>query len=678
MKDILLIIYLVLELLASLLFLLSIIFIVIQSIKNSYFSYSSSRSILAERLLLEQFSEEVYSNHRRQIYYDLRYFPSKNDNNKEGRVGIDFEVKFQNYFDCEGVWDEKINSQNCQNTIVPNNLCCNTYCCRKTNGHNGEVCDRFNFGDRDFDYFFEENKKVLSNCKYFNKLYDKTFHSQIIFGKNSGLDYGHFMDIYYSQGKNYENPNCPADYIKCGLLDSKNKKRPLCFPKSLYNDTCPENDVIFNSSLNSSDPKYYTFKFTEGRKSFVRNIISEIPPNVHEWRFLAKQGYPHEFYDVPKDEWDRDKERYSVTLRNLNKVLGISEKNENKNYYQKNSLNELKLSDVSEQLSDLKDVLINYPYIDRNQKVTWYSTNYIGFETYDGFKQFRTNFNPTNDRDNPMYEISSNILFPSISSAIVGIFLCILLIVYLIFGIIFSKDFKKKLYYNVSHILREIAVIAYLIIYEILYHYFCLIHYPNLDDMDIEDEYYRVVKLYSERRKQKLLRNGVICLKVCFCLELVNLVLFIILCKCRRNSISHNSSNMPNNGDLRDVQVSIAQSVPDLQDNQDNMQLKENRRVDNTNRSSGLMDQNNIDNKSNSDLIDSEKSTIKIVKGGTQTKLEKFVNKNKSINDLIKECNIDISKVKSVKVGGKPIYDRNKNISELGIKTPNEFIIEVS
>ena len=119
------------------------------------FKNYKTRSLIAERLLYEQFSYEVYESIK-SISYATSLSTGIYDNNKAVKV----ELNLDSYYDCRDVYDPELNEELCQNQILKNNTCCKSECCLKT-----EKFETFCF-----DYAFKLNDEVIKNNRilYYN------------------------------------------------------------------------------------------------------------------------------------------------------------------------------------------------------------------------------------------------------------------------------------------------------------------------------------------------------------------------------------------------------------------------------------------------------------------------------------------------------------------------------
>ena len=171
----------------------------------------------------------------------------------------------------------------------------------------------------------------------------------------------------------------------------------------------------------------YDFINSNSHYIIIRNIISEIPPNIHEW----SNNYIN--YDT--------KEKLSnISNKDINKVI---ENTKYKTLYQEHVKNITINYD-----NNIKSYFYQYP-INEKQKLNWYITNYIGFENRKSLLTFLDNFDPNDNTNNPLYKRGKD-LYPSTETIIIIFILIALCIVYSIIFLLTllknNEQLKKSLF----------------------------------------------------------------------------------------------------------------------------------------------------------------------------------------------------------------------------------------
>ena len=343
---------------------ISIIFLLVsyalfltQSYKNIIFVYSQSKDIICEKLLYEQFSKEIYSN--------IKSFPFSRiytqEDNENANNYLDVEVKLDSYFDCQGVKKGLLN-EICQDEIVNNFTCCKSECCIRTDEN--MVCSNYSFNLQQSHY---NNDKILNYnedelyddprrryCYYFNKYIGDTHTLSNINLYKENYDFNYEQIISNEGSSILFGKESKSGYTDCGEIDTlKNHLYVLDISCPINSITKNGNDFIFEGFPSNS------------LTIFIRNIISEIPPNIHE----CKNEYVKSDYNYIKEK--------NITIKDINKFV-----RENSSYYKK--------MDVSFNIDELIDFY--YEYEDKTnkyQKYYWYTTNYIGFESKEELEKFK-------------------------------------------------------------------------------------------------------------------------------------------------------------------------------------------------------------------------------------------------------------------------------------------------
>lgn len=476
---------LILEFFSIILAIISHILYFVQSIINQNFINYKSKEIITERLLYEKFSEEIYSNiHSYPIY-------SIHNKTKKSINPIDIQVKLDMYFDCQNVDNGLLNEEKCQNQIVNNLTCCKSDCCYKDK--NGEtVCTEYNFNikksyldKRILNYNDEEifDDPRRRYCQYTNNLSGTT--SRL-------LDYNlEFEKFYYTYenilliqnrsknikvGKSYLKNNIEyKNFIDCGEIDSL--KNHL-FLKDIK---CPINYVTLDT-----DNNILIFDSIEQSSLgiFVKNYLSEIPPLIHEWDKTE--------FNAKDEEYN---EKKKVSNKNINELM--EEKNENY-YYKQDAFFYIN------QIPDFTNKYINK--INNYQKIYWYTTNFIGFDTAEDLEKFKKIFNEDDISDNPLYKIRLYIR-PAIETSIISI---IILAFYIIYLFILAYDIKKQISKKNSFFkMKEIITFASLIAYFFGYLTYTQNKFEKIE-INLDINYKEILRLYNNRRMQKCLLIGII------------------------------------------------------------------------------------------------------------------------------------------------------------------------
>ena len=415
--------FFIFEIIAIIFMIIASILLIVQGFENDKFKNYKSREIKTERLLLSQFSYEVYSN--------ILSYPILG--NSPDFYSLTAELKLKTYFDCRGVKDEELNEVICQDKIIYNNwTCCRNECCFRTNGGN-VYCNNYNFDLKnpninnhkiltyDYEEYLEDPRRRY--CTYCNKYYTdiSSFFNSYIDIAYSSFNYEDLL--LKKDSSTYCIFNCSEYSVDCGIIDTLDRHL-----YSLDSSSCPINDIYYNGASINIQKLYGS---PNHNKIIIRNIISEIPPIPHEYKEI-----------ISKDEELINEE---ITIKDMNKLLKNS-----KNMYTKMNSIEIPLSSIG-----------NYISIDNrmnsNSKFYWYATNYIGFKTVRDFNKFKKYFNRSDYTDNNLYKIGEKI-YPCKSAIIImfpllAAFLCYLIILLLILFNKISLIEKKDLYYSLFELL---------------------------------------------------------------------------------------------------------------------------------------------------------------------------------------------------------------------------------
>ena len=339
--------FFIFEIIAIIFMIIASILLIVQGFENDKFKNYKSREIKTERLLLSQFSYEVYSN--------ILSYPILG--NSPDFYSLTAELKLKTYFDCRGVKDEELNEVVCQDKIIDNNwTCCRAECCFRTNGGN-VYCNNYNFDLKNpninnhkiLTYDYEENfEDPRRYCTYYNKYYTdiSSFFNSYIDIAYSSFNYEDLL--LKKDSSTYCIFNCSEYSVDCGIIDTLDRHL-----YSLDSSACPVNNIYYNGASINIQKLYGS---PNHNKIIIRNIISEIPPIPHEYKEI-----------ISKDEELLNEE---ITIKDMNKLLKNS-----KNMYTKMNSIEIPLSSIG-----------NYISIDNrmnsNSKFYWYATNYINYYQY--------------------------------------------------------------------------------------------------------------------------------------------------------------------------------------------------------------------------------------------------------------------------------------------------------
>ena len=617
------------ELISTIFMIIASILLIAQGYDNDNFRHYKSREIKTERLLFSQFSYEVYSN--------ILSSPFMNSLNDYDSKDLTAELKFNSFFDCRGVKDEELNEVFCQDRIINNNwTCCRAECCYRTNG--GEVfCNDYNFDLKnpntynhriltyDEEEYFEDPRRRL--CTYCNKYYQdiNKFLNQNIKIKSSPFNYEELLLNNLSSFCISMN-NCKRAYIDCGIIDTMNRH--------LYaeNETlCPINNIIVEQDQIILE-NYYTNETNayNNNEIILRNIISEIPPLTHE--------YKNEFISR-----DNDLKNEEITIKDINKLL----KN-NKNIYRK-------LEKVEIPLNSLENEINIDNKMNKNSKLYWYTTNYIGFKTSDDLKKFEKYFNKDDHTNNCLYKIGENI-YPYKEPIIILFPLLFFFLVYLVilFLILFEKILSSKKVNFILYIIR-VFVLLVMLISESIFYALATKEFKKIE-IDMDDNYKEILDLYNKRRFQSNYVLSIIFSSLAFALSLL---LFIANLEISENDIkpinnslinnddnnvdsNNNNINNENNNHINDINDNLNNNN---QQSSDRLKLNINRNQSNNNEINppeNLINNVEENNEQLNNLLNSQKTNdFKIINQDENINIEPFI--KQSQHNISKEININIS-----------------------------------
>ena len=473
------------------------ILIIIQNIKNIIFYSEKSKEIIAEKIIYEQFSYEIYSNIKSRIYYEIRQ-TSISTECDSGYEIIKFPLRMEYFYDCEGIFDDKIDKKDCQDKITNPQHCCELNCCR--------------------DYIINKEKKHFCSdwtyFPYFDSRNDICSYISIYNGK-----------FYYINNK-YKYCARRLDKVYEDLLSDFDKNKN-CDIKFIFDSA---NHYFCNGDYNYNNYFYYDYQYHyyyNYENLVAQNIISNVTPSL-------------------------------INIENsfrISKLLNKKEYDESKIKKELKKLNEISNKNIENAFKKNDDVFTNYyvyfSYMNSGELISgnepifkkfkdnsflqgssgnWYTRNYIGFSNIKQLKKFKKYFDENNHKNNSLYKLSTSELFLSISVVsiiIIGI-LIILEILYLIY-----LPKKKKLFDEKNIPIKDII---YLLIISIFSFIFFLIIYLscficNFDSIEIRMEkfFQRVLEKYMERRDQLYLKISIIL----FSGNIIILVVFLLYIKIR-------------------------------------------------------------------------------------------------------------------------------------------------
>ena len=390
-------------------FIISLFFLLIQGIYNCVFLNSSSRKIITERLLFEQFSYEVYSS----INISLSiYSPSVLSSTNQCSDEMTFNLNLDSFYDCRGIFSPDLDSQ-CRDTIIRNT----TFCSNSDPANDPRIRYCIYFSNYTQSITILDGKKICRSEPKIN--YEEL------------LKYS--LPLYDLEGK----PNsCNEDKFKtCGILDTMNNI--LCFPGY----QCPFNKFTSSIGINTVD--------NFNSKVIVSVIVSENQPLNHEWDNTIVRSISEELND-------KDIHKRKVITPADFKLFD----EEYDNTYEKQGNIYISAGTIID-----NNNVLSKGY-ERSQKLSIYTRNYIGFKNVKELNKFKKHFKQSNNRDNPLFRLSSsNHHNPIITIVFSGVFF-ILSILYTIFSLI--KLIEQKDYFKVFIAIIALFFIGNLII--IIYH----------------------------------------------------------------------------------------------------------------------------------------------------------------------------------------------------------------
>ena len=445
----------------------SFILILIQNIQNISFYSENSKEIIAEKLIYEQFSHEIYSNINSKIYYDIKNIEIKEDC-EEGYELIKFPIRIEYYYDCLGVNDDIIDKNECQNRITSPKYCCELSCCRDHVIRK----NRYHFcANNNYISGYDPRNDICSNISVYN---------------------GNF---YYINNNKYCSKRLNKTYEE--LLSDYN-----------INSFC---DIQFDSLGHYFCSNDYNFTF-DSSSVIVENIFSTVKPSLINIERTQKISML-----LNKKKYDESKVRKEIkklneaSMKNIEKAFKKSEKPFS-NYYKEKE--KFKLQDL---ISGNEPVFAKFKNDNffKSGNIFWYTRNYIGFKNLKELNKFKQYFDENDFKNNSLYKISNSSLFfiiSLVSVIIIGI-LIISEIIYIILLIKKRKNFViNEIPKNVSIyflIISSFSFVFFLIIY-----LSCFIYKYDKIEIKMELFFQRVIEKYMERRNQLLSNIGIFLLLV--------------------------------------------------------------------------------------------------------------------------------------------------------------------
>ena len=464
--------YKISNIISSFILIISYAFVMAQSIINIKYNENNDNDIIAERLVYEQFSHEVYTNINSKVIKNITFVDINEDCPDNFRI-MNIPIKMESFYDCPKIDknNENIEKEYFENRITSAQTCSRKGCCLK------RISD----------------KKENAYCMDKNNIDEYDIRKELCtkFSKYNGRFY------------NYENKKI------CVEKDYRNYEDLLLEQSS----KCSSNTIYFDSydhCVNNNNDNNYNY-LTNNGKAIVKNIFSIDDPNYFEMessirinKLLNKIKYDEEKIKKEYDKISRisPKDIYDAFMDTECKYC-------NDNNYKIYKSTSTKLNNIFTNSSEI--IFDNYRYNSYigNSDISWYTRNYIGFNNKTELNKFKKYFDSNDYKNNPLYKISSD-LYPNYGSAIIG---SIIFIVSIAFIVLLIKNFKneendyKIKDFNLNNI-RFLLVFILFLTYLIMY----LIHLGQFDEIYIDMElfYKKVIEKYNQRRKQIYLLIGVI------------------------------------------------------------------------------------------------------------------------------------------------------------------------
>jgi len=499
--------HLALNYISLILLIFSCIFILVQSIYNVIYN-SNNKTSIAERLVYQQFSDDVYSNIKSKIFYDFEIIDHDQPCSVNKEI-LNIPVKIESYYDCEKVKVDDIDKDLCQNKISRSSICCKKECCKEDIYIQQKICRNKRFNNS------ADNEDPRKECKLFNIYNGKIYkiNKYKICARRYDYDYEYLLE------KNQNN------FCHNGItLDSLDH----CFNENI-------------TILNQPNSNFLSFK--ENSPVIVKNILSEINPNYFEYELLIRESILNNENKINEKE-QKEVNKYKVI--NIKNIYDAFFKNANNldltdgNPYYINH-NSIYLNDL---MNNNDDIVLN-EFQDNNyikeKYLYWYTRNYIGFKDIDELQKFKYYFDENDPEKNPLYKMDK-ILFPNIESIVISLIFLILLILTLIGQIYYSIKNKINEKMNFSfYSFRRITTLVLFIIYLSIYLFKYLYYYYRIEEIEMEKYYALVLKKYNKRRRQVYLLVGIIILGVNLIIEIIRYIIELISQKSSSQGINIDS-----------------------------------------------------------------------------------------------------------------------------------------
>ena len=518
----------ILELISTIFMIIASILLIVQGFENENYRNYKTREIKTERLLFSQFSQEVYSN-----ILSYSFFNSSNV-----QQDLTAELKFNSFFDCRGVKDGELNEEICQDRIINNNwTCCRAECCSKTNG--GIIyCSDYNFDlnnpninnykilNYDEEEYLEDPRRRL--CTYYNKYYKdiNTFMNQKIQIQKASFNYEDLLLNNNNSLYCINIFNCPENYTDCGIIDTMDRHL-----YAMNESLCPINNILLEQ--NSFIIESNIDQIPNNKKIIIRNIISEIPPLSHE--------YKNKFVSQ-----DNDLQNEEITIRDINKII----KND-KNIYRK-------LENVEIPINLIENDITIGNKMNKNSKLYWFTTNYIGFNTVEDFKKFEKFFNKSDHYNNCLYKIGGDI-YPYIKPIIIMFPLLIIFIYYITYLSLnlFNKINSTK-QSHITFFFIRIFILTAMFAIEIAFYIKVTKEFKKIE-IDMDENYKEILDLYNKRRFQFKYFLSIMFL---VCSFISTIILFIINIEIPEKNLEiNNNDNEINNQNINSIDENINPNI---------------------------------------------------------------------------------------------------------------------
>lgn len=493
-------VHITINILSFFLLIIACILIFIQSIKNIKYSFTNDKTILAEKIVYQQFSHDVYSNIKNKIIYEFELVKYDSDCPEDKEV-LKIPIKFDSYYDCEDIKNDgmnKLNKNICKNKISKSSICCLNECCEDNIFIKQTICREKNINNINIE---ESNDIRKDLCTYFNVYNGKFSNFEDFKICVKRYEYNYEYLLYINENTLFNSENC------------------------LYFDT--KNHSICDEDLKKGvDSIKIIPKYASNHDIVVKNIFSEINPNFFEYETILKESILYNKIKITQKEQDNLNKYKILNIKNIYnaffKDYNEIEKKGNKYYTTQLSIPLYSLLSNNKNFENY----LNNDYL-KQKTINWYTRNYIGFQNYDQLQKFRQNFDENDPTNNPLYKIT-NIIYPNWETIII-IILSFLILVYIFYLQLY--DFIKEKNIKSNRILggdsyRQIITMVLLIIYLALFLY-RYIYQLKMIEIDMEIYYKIVLEKYNKRRGQKYLLYGIILLCINIFFEIINYLLMI-------------------------------------------------------------------------------------------------------------------------------------------------------